>query len=111
MIGLESQSLSFDDNSINTKFVCLLALERNLFYHPDTFFVILVTSEFTFSLSISRVVERLLKHDASIRKRDKQGFTPLHYAALNGHKLAIEMVSKLLLHFPQLMLVIVKLRS
>ena len=39
-----------------------------------------------------RVVEKLLKHGASARKQDKNGYTPLHYAAVSGFKLSIEMV-------------------
>lgn len=37
-------------------------------------------------------VELLLKYGANPHKVDKQGFLSLHYAALNGHKLTIEMV-------------------
>lgn len=41
----------------------------------------------------SRTVELLLKYGASPSKTEKQGFLPIHYASLNGHKLTIEMVS------------------
>ena len=40
-----------------------------------------------------RVVEILLKRDCNICVRDNQGFNAAHYAAINGHKLALEMVS------------------
>ena len=39
-----------------------------------------------------RVVEKLLKHGAGTGKQDKNGYTPLHYAAVSGFKLSIEMV-------------------
>ena len=41
---------------------------------------------------IFRTVELLLKYGADPLKTEKQGFLPIHYAAVNGHKLTIEMV-------------------
>ena len=41
----------------------------------------------------SRVVEHLLKNNANASKRDKKGFTAIHYASVKGNKLSIEMVS------------------
>ena len=41
-----------------------------------------------------RVVEKLLKNGASTRKKDKNDYTPLHYASVSGHKLPIAMVSQ-----------------
>jgi ankyrin repeat protein len=43
-------------------------------------------------LIISRVVEYLLRHDADVSIRDQQGYNAVHYAALNGQKLTIEML-------------------
>jgi ankyrin repeat protein len=40
-----------------------------------------------------RVVEHLLKNNANASKRDKKGFTAIHYASVKGNKLSIEMVS------------------
>lgn len=42
--------------------------------------------------SFRRVVEYLLRNDANPAIRDQQGYNAVHYAALNGHKLALEMV-------------------
>ena len=41
-----------------------------------------------------RCVEHLLhgRNRANASKRDKQGYSPVHYAAARGHKLALEMV-------------------
>ena len=39
-----------------------------------------------------RVVEHLLRNDANPSMRDHSGFGAVHYAALNGHNLALEMV-------------------
>lgn len=49
----------------------------------------------TFCVSVNRVVELFLKHDARPGVRDKEGYNAIHYAALNGQtcKLALEMVS------------------
>lgn len=44
-------------------------------------------------LMFSRVVELLLHHDARPGIRDSEGYNAVHYAALKGHKLALEMVS------------------
>ena len=41
----------------------------------------------------SRVVEHLLTNNANASKRDKKGFTAIHYASVKGNKLSIEMVS------------------
>ena len=35
----------------------------------------------------------MLRHDANPVTRDMNGYSPIHYAALNGHKLVLEMVS------------------
>jgi hypothetical protein len=40
-----------------------------------------------------RVIELLLKNDARPGIRDNDGFNTVHYAALKGHKLSLEMVS------------------
>lgn len=45
-----------------------------------------------------RCVEHLLRNRANASKKDKHGFNAIHYAAVNGHKLAIEMVSTLYRH-------------
>ena len=47
---------------------------------------------FVDSDSVYRVVDHLLRHDANPSLRDHNGFNAVHYAALNGHKLALEMV-------------------
>ena len=39
-----------------------------------------------------RVVEHLLRKDSSASVRDMAGYSPVHYAALHGHKLALEML-------------------
>ena len=39
-----------------------------------------------------RVVEHLLRNDAIATVRDNQGYNSVHYAALTGHKLALEML-------------------
>lgn len=44
----------------------------------------------------SRIVEHLLTNNANASKRDKKGFTAIHYASVKGNKLSIEMVSFLL---------------
>ena len=41
----------------------------------------------------SRIVEHLLTNNANASKRDKKGFTAIHYASVKGNKLSIEMVS------------------
>ena len=41
-----------------------------------------------------RVLELLLKNEARAGMTDNQGFNAIHYAALKGHRLALEMVSK-----------------
>ena len=41
-----------------------------------------------------RTVEILLKYGADASKMEKQGFLPIHYASVNGHKLTIEMVRR-----------------
>lgn len=46
-----------------------------------------------------RTIDFLLKFGADGVKLDKQGYLPLHYAALNGHSFAIEMVSSFYFHF------------
>jgi len=47
------------------------------------------------SISFSyRVLEALIDHDANPCVRDHNGYCAVHYAALNGHRLAIEMVSR-----------------
>ncbi|ESP01751.1 hypothetical protein LOTGIDRAFT_139105, partial [Lottia gigantea] len=43
--------------------------------------------------SDARVVELLLRHDARPGIKDDDGFNAVHYAALKGHKLALEMVN------------------
>ena len=40
----------------------------------------------------SRVVELLLKNDGRPSIRDHDGFNTLHYAAMKGHRLTLEMV-------------------
>ena len=47
-----------------------------------------------FCCNLCRCVEHLLhvKNRANASKRDKQGYSPVHYAAARGHKLALEMV-------------------
>lgn len=40
-----------------------------------------------------RVIELLLKHDPRPGIRDNEGYNTVHYAALKGHKLSLEMVS------------------
>lgn len=47
---------------------------------------------FTFCSVPCRCVEHLLRNRANASKRDKQGYSPVHYAASRGHKLALEMV-------------------
>ena len=42
--------------------------------------------------NFGRVVEHLLRNDANPSMRDQSGFGAVHYAALNGHNLALEMV-------------------
>jgi len=34
----------------------------------------------------------LLRNRANASRRDKQGYSPVHYAAAKGHRLALEMV-------------------
>lgn len=46
---------------------------------------------------ISRVLELLLKHEARPGISDNQGYNAIHYAALKGHRLALEMVRPLFL--------------
>jgi len=41
---------------------------------------------------VFRVVEHLLRHGADPALRDHAGYTATHYAALNGHRLTLEMV-------------------
>ena len=41
---------------------------------------------------IFRVLELLLKNEARAGMTDNQGFNAIHYAALKGHRLALEMV-------------------
>ena len=43
-------------------------------------------------LVIFRVLELLLKNEARAGMTDNQGFNAIHYAALKGHRLALEMV-------------------
>ena len=47
---------------------------------------------------LHRVVELLLHQDARPGIRDNEGYNAVHYAALKGHRLALEMVSSHLLH-------------
>ena len=42
-----------------------------------------------------RVLELLLKNEARAGMTDNQGFNAIHYAALKGHRLALEMVRQL----------------
>ena len=42
---------------------------------------------------LCRVVELLLHNDARPGIRDNEGYNAVHYAALKGHRLALEMVS------------------
>lgn len=44
-------------------------------------------------LYIHRVLELLLKHEARPGISDNQGYNAIHYAALKGHRLALEMVN------------------
>ena len=37
-------------------------------------------------------MEHLLRNDADVSIRDQQGFNAVHYAALSGHKLTLEML-------------------
>lgn len=43
-------------------------------------------------------MEHLLRNRANASKRDKQGYSPVHYAAARGHKLALEMVQLVTSH-------------
>ena len=43
-------------------------------------------------LVVGRVVEHLLRCNASPSLRDHSGYTAAHYAALNGHRIALELV-------------------
>lgn len=56
---------------------------------------------------LCRVVELLLKNDARPGIRDNEGYNTLHYAALKGHKLTLEMVgeigiSPMVINMPQI---------
>ncbi len=50
------------------------------------------SNSFALFLFLVRVVEILLKKDSNVCLRDHQGYNAAHYAAVNGHKLALEMV-------------------
>ena len=53
---------------------------------------------FVFFCDLCRCVEHLLRNRANASKRDKQGYSPVHYAAVRGHKLALEMVQLITSH-------------
>ena len=57
---------------------------------------------------ITRVVELLLHHDARPGIRDDEGYDAVHYAALKGHKLSLEMVLEAFLLYQLLLLFIRK---
>jgi len=44
------------------------------------------------AFAVFRVVEHLLRQGADPTLRDHAGYTATHYAALNGHRLTLEMV-------------------
>jgi len=43
-------------------------------------------------VAVCRVVEHLLRHGAEPMRRDHGGYTATHYAALNGHRMSLELV-------------------
>ena len=63
----------------------------------------------TFCRILFRCVENLLRNGANASKRDKQGYSPVHYAAVRGHKLTLEMVRVILLSYSRLLLVLLLL--
>ena len=46
----------------------------------------------SFVVCMRRCVGHLLMNNASPNRRDKDGFSPVHFAACNGHTLALQMV-------------------